>query len=270
MTEYFAEIKRQEEWKTHCEVLKEMCDTLCKMRAYSLEKDNYSMKAIQSISRGDQSFSFGFGDDGSGHSKYDARFMTRENRYCAKELHGEGMWMFEAGEVDQQIWNYNGNTWRFKQHEAMKSHTVNVQPETVDIKPEIMNDVDETVTKTSESVIEETENVTDLPCDTCGHEVQGCCSYDTEDAYCVRGNKWTPKELDAVETVEADIIQTVPDNTLFKRVPIGLTDANGKQICEGDILLHGSDTYHVHWYQRAARFVAEAVERKYRHADMEE
>ncbi|MDF2907553.1 MAG: DNA-directed polymerase subunit alpha, partial [Herbinix sp.] len=152
---------------------------------------------------------------------------------------------------------------------------VNDEPEIVDIETESENDVDETVNETSESVIEEPEdviatNVFDCPCDTCGHEIQGCCGYDTKDDYCVLGNKWVAKDPDPVETVEADIIQTVPVNTMFKRVPIGLADANGKQICEGDILLHSSDTYHVHWYQIAARFVAERVERRYKHADMEE
>lgn len=72
----------------------------------------------------------------------------------------------------------------------------------------------ENVIKTSESVIEEPEsviatNVFDCRCDTCGHEVQGCCEYDTKDDYCVLGNKWVTK-TDPVEIVEADIIETVP------------------------------------------------------------
>ncbi|MDF2611450.1 MAG: hypothetical protein K0R92_2924, partial [Lachnospiraceae bacterium] len=51
-----------------------------------------------------------------------------------------------------------------------------------------------------------------LLCDTCAREVQGCCDYpNTKDDYCVKGNKWQPKESDQVETVEADIIQTEPE-----------------------------------------------------------
>lgn len=67
--------------------------------------------------------------------------------------------------------------------------------EIVDNEPEILNDVEEL-----------------LPCDTCGNDVYGCCDYEnTPDDYCVEGNKWEPKEHDKVETVEADIIQTVPE-----------------------------------------------------------
>lgn len=31
----------------------------------------------------------------------------------------------------------------------------------------------------------------ELPCDTCAHEVKGCCAYNTKDDYCVLGDKWT-------------------------------------------------------------------------------
>lgn len=170
-TEYFAEIKRQEEWKIHCEVLKEMCDCICNMMSYILEENNYSMDTIKSLSRDDQEFSFGFGDNGVGHSRYMA--TCKSERYHVEEFDGTGKWIFEAGEVDQQIWNVNGNTWRFKQHEAKKSEPVTDHPEIVDNKPDIVNDVDETVIKTLETVIKEPESV--------------------------------------VETVEAEIIQTVPD-----------------------------------------------------------
>ncbi|MDF2485662.1 MAG: hypothetical protein K0R46_1830, partial [Herbinix sp.] len=52
-----------------------------------------------------------------------------------------------------------------------------------------------------------------LPCDTCGREIQGCCDYpNTEDNYCVNGDKWQPIEPEPVETIEADIIQTVPES----------------------------------------------------------
>lgn len=35
-----------------------------------------------------------------------------------------------------------------------------------------------------------------LPCDTCGHDIQGCCDYDyvKNHDYCVLGSKWIPKE----------------------------------------------------------------------------
>jgi hypothetical protein len=59
---------------------------------------------------------------------------------------------------------------------------------------------------------EDAEQVeTELPCDTCGHDVKGCCDYNTEDQCCEMGNAWTPKEPEQVETVEADIVQTVPE-----------------------------------------------------------
>lgn len=90
-------------------------------------------------------------------------------------------------------------------------------------------------------IIEEADVL--LPCDDCGHDKIGCCNYpDTEDDYCVMGDKqiprddpendvdlitdeedgtcefgdkWIPKtkdnsEPEKVETVEADIIQTEP------------------------------------------------------------
>jgi hypothetical protein len=259
---YFEKMKQQEEWKTHCEVLKEMCDCICKMSSYILEKNNYSMETIKSLSRMDQSFSFGFGDDGAGHSKYDARFMTKENRYCVKEFHGEGMWMFEAGEVDQQIWNYNGNTWRFQQHEAAKSarpiddldftvrtynclkhagidtneqlcnltedeviairnisrkcldeiklklseigkclksddipDTVNDQPDSVDYEPEIVTDVDEQA---------ESDDLV-LDC------------YNSEEGWHKEIVSGEPEE---VETVEADIIETLSTETKSPDTPV--------------------------------------------------
>jgi hypothetical protein len=106
---YFEKIKQQEEWSIHCEVLKEMCNSLCKMQSYILEKNNYSMETIKSVSRDSQTFSFGFGDDGSGHSKYDG--ICKNERYHVAEFHGSGKWIFEAVEVDQHIWNFNGRDW---------------------------------------------------------------------------------------------------------------------------------------------------------------
>ena len=66
--------------------------------------------------------------------------------------------------------------------------------EIVDNQPEIMNDVGED----------------ELPCDTCGHDKDGCCNYDdTPDDCCVVGDKWIPKgnDKDLAETIEADIVQ---------------------------------------------------------------
>ena len=35
----------------------------------------------------------------------------------------------------------------------------------------------------------------ELPCDTCGHDIKGCCDYDyiNNHDYCVLGDKWIPK-----------------------------------------------------------------------------
>lgn len=52
----------------------------------------------------------------------------------------------------------------------------------------------------------------DFPCDTCGHDINGCCDYDTENDWCEMGSAWISKEPEQVETVEADIIQTVPED----------------------------------------------------------
>ena len=53
----------------------------------------------------------------------------------------------------------------------------------------------------------------DFPCDTCGHDINGCCDYDDESDWCELGSAWILKEEEPeqVETVEADIIQTVPE-----------------------------------------------------------
>jgi hypothetical protein len=101
------EDKRKEEWLIRCEVLRQMCNALCDMHSYGLEKDNYSMTAIQRISSG--SYGFGFGDDGSGRSKYNVEY--KESRYHVEEFDGIGSWVFESGEIDQDIWNYNGRDW---------------------------------------------------------------------------------------------------------------------------------------------------------------
>ena len=37
----------------------------------------------------------------------------------------------------------------------------------------------------------------ELPCDTCGHDIKGCCDYDyiKNHDYCVLGDKWIPKRI---------------------------------------------------------------------------
>jgi hypothetical protein len=138
--------------------------------------------------------------------------------------------------------------------------TVNDEPEIVDNETEIVNDVDETVL---------------LPCDTCGWDVKECCDYDNEDMHCVCGDAWKPKESEPVETVEADIIQTVledkatskqkPDKWYYM-VPIGANDITGKEIREGDLLewtgLTGNTKlYQVYYEARELSFIACQVDR---------
>lgn len=114
-----AEEKRKKDWLIRCEVLKQMCNALCDMHSYGLEKDNYSMTAIQRISIG--SCGFGFGDDGSGHSKYNAEY--EKSRYYVEEFDGTGSWVFESGEVDQHIWNFNGREWHNAHPNQQKQET---------------------------------------------------------------------------------------------------------------------------------------------------
>ena len=42
-----------------------------------------------------------------------------------------------------------------------------------------------------------------LPCDTCGHDIKGCCDYDyiNYHDYCVLGDKWIPKEPEHVPPI---------------------------------------------------------------------
>jgi hypothetical protein len=206
-TRYLEEIKRQEDWLVHCEVLKAMCDSICIQSSYILETNNYSMETIRGLSRGLIEFSFGFGNDGTGHSKYDAQY--RAERYYVEEFHGTGKWIFEAGEVDQHIWNFNGRDWKAIQHEPDDSD------KTVDDDAEIpekgcnncnYNDM----TPEDLKLIDPDGG---LPCNTCGHDINGCCDYDDENDWCELGSAWIPKEdTEQVETVEADIIQTVTTN----------------------------------------------------------
>jgi hypothetical protein len=46
--------------------------------------------------------------------------------------------------------------------------------------------------------IQRSEPITkdDLPCDTCGHDIKGCCDYNSKYDYCVMGNKWIPKTVE--------------------------------------------------------------------------
>lgn len=221
------------------QVLKEICDSICKMSSYILEKNRYSMETIQGLSTVDHSF--GFGNDGDGHSKYDA--VCKNSQYHVEEFNGEGKWIFESGEVNQYIWNFNGREW-LKDHpeeekpsgkcihrfefictlpEASKLATMNGENCSASCcwncskhntcgyecnssahRPNIV-DEEETVIKTSDTIIDQD---TTLPCDTCGWDVQGCCNYDSsEDDYCVKGDKWTS----SVETVEAEVIHTEKD-----------------------------------------------------------
>lgn len=133
-----AEEKRKKDWPIRCEVLKQMCNALCDMHSYGLEKDNYSMTAIQRISIG--SCGFGFGDDGSGHSKYNAEY--EKSRYYVEEFDGTGSWVFESGEVDQHIWNFNGREW----HNAHQYQQEQETPQIEDIgyyNPDDEKEVDE-------------------------------------------------------------------------------------------------------------------------------
>jgi hypothetical protein len=121
------EEKRKENWLIRCGVLKEMCDALCDMNAYGLENGRYSMTAIQNISSR-TAYGFGFGDDGSGHLRYDAD--CKNSQYHVEEFSGDGKWIFESGEVDQHIWNFNGREWHMSHPEEQNQErsTFNSEP----------------------------------------------------------------------------------------------------------------------------------------------
>lgn len=104
-----------EEWLLRCNVLKEMCDSLCKMNSYLLEKEFYSMDSIKSISVG--IYGFGFGNDGYKHTKYSAD--CKNMNYKVEEFHSKRIWIFEAEEVNQQIWNFNAREWIMNQKEQV-------------------------------------------------------------------------------------------------------------------------------------------------------
>ena len=161
------EDKRREEWLIRCDVLRKMCNALCDMHSYGLEKDNYSMTAIQRISSG--SYGFGFGDDGSDHSEYNVEY--KEPRYCVEKFDGIGNWVFESGEIDQQIWNFNGREWHNAHPDQQKLETSQLEdkgfynpddekkvdgsnPENVIEQPGSVPEEDETVPVSSENVID--------------------------------------------------------------------------------------------------------------------
>lgn len=107
--------------------------------------------------------------------------------------------------------------------------TVNDEPENVDNEPEIVNDVDKSDTETSESVIEEPESVTNLPSDECikcrlrGNKDAGIleCHPENGDHKCVCGPLGPDEfEADPVETVEADIIETLSTETKSPDTPV--------------------------------------------------
>ena len=203
------EISEKDKWLIRCGVLKEMCNALCKMHAFGLEKDRYSMDAIQRVSTG--TYSFGFGNDGEGHSKYSAEFEY--SQYIVNEFDGEGSWIFESGEVNQTIWNYNGCDWNRSHRESDR------EPESVNDTAKIVNDV----TETAESVIEEPETVVekgesvDVACTKCTLNnnkdagILECHPEKGEHKCWIDYNNPGKCESDQVETVEADIIQTVPE-----------------------------------------------------------
>ncbi len=132
------EEKRKEDWLIRCGVLKEMCDALCFMNSYGLEKDNYSMTAIQGISCG--AYGFGFGDDGSSHSRYDAD--CKNSQYHVEEFNGNGKWVFESGEVDQYIWNFNGREWHMA-HPEEQNQVISLQENIGFYNPDDEKEVDE-------------------------------------------------------------------------------------------------------------------------------
>ena len=132
------EDKRREEWLIRCDVLRKMCNALCDMHSYGLEKNNYSMTAIQRISSG--SYGFGFGDDGSGHSEYNVEY--KEPRYYVERFDGIGNWVYESGEIEQHIWNFNGREW----HNAHPGRQEQETPQIEDIgyyNPDDEKEVDE-------------------------------------------------------------------------------------------------------------------------------
>ncbi|MFA9376251.1 MAG: DNA-directed RNA polymerase subunit alpha C-terminal domain-containing protein [Lachnotalea sp.] len=115
-------ISEEEKLLNRCNVLKEMCNCICKMSAYLLEKNKYSMEAICQISTKD--YGFGFGDE-EGYSKYQAE--CKNSQYIVSEFKGINKWVFEAGEVEQLIWNFNGRDWCNKHQNIQNTYEQEVK-----------------------------------------------------------------------------------------------------------------------------------------------
>lgn len=53
----------------------------------------------------------------------------------------------------------------------------------------------------------------ELPCDTCGHDIKGCCDYDyiNNHDYCVLGDKWIPKAPEEVAAAPTEDFMNPPE-----------------------------------------------------------
>ena len=65
-----------------------------------------------------------------------------------------------------------------------------------------------------------------LPCDTCGHDVKGCCDYDyiANHDYCVLGDKWIPKTPEPVQELSERVGEWVKehgDRVMFEDIKEG-------------------------------------------------
>jgi hypothetical protein len=99
--------------------------------------------------------------------------------------------------------------------------SVNDIPENVDNQPKIVNDVDESVIETAEEVIEDPENVDGNPL-SCKFDPDARCLIASKNSckasgdgcmYCAGGlDNYESDTEEQVETVEADIIQTIPED----------------------------------------------------------
>ncbi|WP_313132616.1 hypothetical protein [Anaerocolumna sp.] len=104
------------------------------------------------------------------------------------------------------------------EYEWHKARLATLSPEEPedDEEPKSVNDTAEIVNESEEIVLEPGTDT--FPCDTCGWDINGCCNHDSSELdYCVRGDKWKPKtnteiNQDELEIVEADVVQTIPEN----------------------------------------------------------
>lgn len=97
-----TEQQREQEWLIRCTVLKEICEDVCYLESAALEEAGYSMEAIKQISNTECVLS----------SRHDYNVYCRNSRWHVKERQGEGEWVFESGEMEQHIWNFEGRAWR--------------------------------------------------------------------------------------------------------------------------------------------------------------